>query len=240
MSRFNLGQHVAEVGLNGMSIASIGEFSKDGSKLTLLRVNTSGKIEKSWREYDAETGLSIRTEYKGQTLAQTQIIELPSALGSIAADFMEFEARSIAGLKTAADSAKRAALEAYRAAAASLGTGFGVGEKKISGKLGEHRATCTVRVTQIAAGLYGAAVKFFDADAEESYANPGWREGKHFASDSEVVVAIGKCIKAISLPATWQIEKAEQTQQTQQTEQAVQAVPDVQKLPAASARLTKK
>lgn len=209
MSRFTPKQYVAEIGLNGASIAEIGAMNTTGSKLTLLKVNTSGVIEKSWREYDAETGVSVRSEYKGQTLAQTKIVELPAELLPFAEAWLQFEAVQIASLKDLTASVKRDALAAYRAAAVGLGAEFGVGEKKLSGRIGDNRATCTVMVTQGAAGAgtFGARVKFFDTVEQDAFATPGFREAKVFATDSEIEVAIGKCVKAISLPAAWAIDK---------------------------------
>lgn len=206
MARFEKGQYVAEIGLNGGSVAQVGAFNTTSSKLTLLKVNTSGLIEKSWREYDAETGVSVRAEYKGQTLAATKIVELPAELAPFAASWMKFEGAQIASLKDLAESVKRDARLAYLAAFSSLGAQFGIGVKKLTGKIGANAATCTVEVKTVASGLFGARVKFFDKDAEEAYQT---LPKDAFVTDAEIAVAVGKAVKALSLPDAWAINKGD-------------------------------
>ena len=208
LNTFKIGDYVAEIGANGASIKQIAKFSKDGLTFTLKGVNTKGEIESTWREYDAKTGISRRKEYKGAPLAQTFVVSLPEWFSQeLASTWMPFEAAQVARVVTIADEVKNAEVLAARTAAAGLGIeNFAIGEKKVIGFLGNHKAVCTVFLT-VDGSAFTARVKYYDVDAEESFWSLGGREGKTFES-TEAAIAVGRAIKSINLPAAWTVDKA--------------------------------
>lgn len=205
-AKFVAGQRIAEVGKNGASIKTVAAFTDDGTKFTLKGVNTKGEIEKSWREYDAETGVSVRKEYKGDALAQTFVCALPAEIEAVAEAWMKFEASQVKRVTTIADEVKNAATLAARAAAATLGGELVIGERKYNGKIGSNASTCQVWTVKVDKG-YTARVKFFDSVAQEAYWSLNGRAGNTFESP-ELAIAVGKAILSACVPDVWTADKA--------------------------------